>query len=52
MEGGGGFGNNRGGSEVCVRIEMTGVGNQTAGAPVWTGYDTALKPDEGRKQQL
>lgn len=31
---------------------MTGVGNQTAGAPVRTGYDMALQPDKGRKQQI
>lgn len=37
---------------VYVCIEMTGVGKQTAGAPVRTGYDTALQPDKGRKQQI
>lgn len=26
---------------------MTGVRRQTAGAPVWTGYDTALQPGKG-----
>lgn len=48
----GGFWNDRGGNEVCVCAKITGVGSQTAGIPVRTGYDTALRPDKGRKQQM